>query len=54
MLAAIQGHTAVVQKLLRLGASPALKDRHGLTASQQARRVENTRIAELVEAAVAP
>ena len=51
MLAAMNGQTTAVQKLLALGANPALVDREGLGAAQHARRLGYTRIAELIEAA---
>lgn len=51
MLAAMSGQTTTVQKLLALGANPALVDREGLGAAQHARRLGYTRIAELIEAA---
>lgn len=50
MLAAANGQTATVQKLLALGANPALVDHEGLSAAQQARRLGHIRIAELIEA----
>lgn len=50
MLAAVNGQTTAVQKLLALGANPALVDREGLGAAQHARRLGYTRIAELIEA----
>ncbi|CAN7576984.1 hypothetical protein LJR066_004077 [Acidovorax sp. LjRoot66] len=50
MLAAMGGQTTTVQKLLALGANPALVDREGLGAAQHARRLGYTRIAELIEA----
>ena len=51
MLAAVHGQTTTVQKLLALGANPALVDREGLNAAQQARRLGYTRIADLIGAA---
>lgn len=51
MLAAMNGQTTAVQKLLALGANPAMVDREGLGAAQHARRLGYTRIAELIEAA---
>jgi hypothetical protein len=39
MLAVIHGHTAVVQRLLALGANKALVDREGLSALDHARRL---------------
>ncbi len=50
MLAAANGQTTAVQKLLALGANPALVDREGLNAAQQARRLGYTRIADLIDA----
>lgn len=50
MLAAANGQAATVQKLLALGANPALVDHEGLSAAQQARRLGHTRIAELLDA----
>ncbi len=50
MLAAANGQSATVQKLLALGANPALVDHEGLSAAQQARRLGHTRIAELIDA----
>lgn len=50
MLAAMNGQPTAVQKLLALGANPALVDREGLGAAQHARRLGYTRIAELIEA----
>ncbi|MDP4077606.1 ankyrin repeat domain-containing protein [Acidovorax sp. A1169] len=52
MLAAMNGQTTAVQKLLALGANPALVDREGLGAAQHARRLGYTRIAELIDAAL--
>lgn len=51
MLAALNGHTATVQKLLALGAKPALVDREGQNAAQQAAQRGHTRLAELLDAA---
>ena len=51
MLAAMNGHTATVQRLLALRANPALVDREGLTAAQLAAQRGHTRLAELLEAA---
>lgn len=50
MLAAANGQSATVQKLLALGANPALVDHEGLSAAQQARRLGHNRIAELIDA----
>lgn len=50
MLAAMSGQTTAVQKLLALGANPALVDREGLNAAQHARRLGHTRIADLIDA----
>ncbi|RZJ14851.1 MAG: ankyrin repeat domain-containing protein [Acidovorax sp.] len=49
MLAAVQGHTATVEKLLALGAHRTLVDREGLNAAQQARRAGYARIADLID-----
>ena len=49
ILAARYGQTNTVQKLLLLGANPALVDREGLTAAQQARCLGFTRIADLID-----
>lgn len=49
ILAARNGQTNTVQKLLLLGANPALVDREGLTAAQQARCLGFTRIADLID-----
>ena len=52
MLAAMNGHTATVQRLLvALRANPALVDRDGLTAAQLAAQRGHTRLVELLEAA---
>ena len=50
MLAVINGHAEMVQRLLAAGANPALQDRAGLTALQHARRLGLERIAALIEA----
>ena len=51
MLAAMNGHTATVQRLLALRANPTLVDRDGLTAAQLAAQRGHTRLAQLLEAA---
>lgn len=51
ILAVMQGHTAVVQRLLAAGANPALVDQEGLNALQHARRLGFDGIAHLIEAA---
>lgn len=50
ILAVIHGHAAMVQRLMALGANPALVDQGGLTALQHARRLGLDRIASLIEA----
>ncbi len=50
MLAAMNGHADMVRRLLALGANPALTDRDGLNALQQARRLGLAGIAALLEA----
>ena len=49
MLAVINGHAAVVRRLLVAGANSALTDRDGLTALQHARRLGRDDIARLLE-----
>lgn len=51
MIAALNGHTTAVQKLLTLGAQTALVDGDGLTAAQHARRWGYGGIADLIDAA---
>ncbi|MEO8390639.1 ankyrin repeat domain-containing protein [Polaromonas sp.] len=51
ILAVMQGHTAVVKRLLAAGANPALVDQEGLNALQHARRLGLDDIAHLIEAA---
>ena len=51
ILAVMQGHTAVVQRLLAAGANPALVDQEGLNALQHARRLGLDGIAHLIETA---
>ena len=51
MIAALNGHTAAVQKLLALGAQTALVDGDGLTAAQHARRWGYGAIADLIDLA---
>ena len=50
MLAAMNGHTRVVQKLLALGVNTALVDAQGQSAAQQARRRGHPHIADLIDA----
>ncbi|RYF43218.1 MAG: ankyrin repeat domain-containing protein, partial [Comamonadaceae bacterium] len=51
VLAVIHGHSAMVQRLLALGANPALVDREGLNALQHARRLGREEIVRMLEAA---
>ena len=51
MLAAMNGQTDTVQKLLALGANPALVDREGLNVAGHARQRGHTHIADLIDAA---
>lgn len=51
MIAALNGHTAAVQKLLALGAQTTLVDGDGLTAAQHARRWGYMALADLIDAA---
>ncbi|MES2955028.1 MAG: ankyrin repeat domain-containing protein [Pseudomonadota bacterium] len=50
VLAVIHGHSALVQRLLALGANPALVDRDGLDALQHARRLGRDDMVRLIEA----
>ncbi|MBK7002946.1 MAG: ankyrin repeat domain-containing protein [Rhodoferax sp.] len=52
MLATLHGHTAVVARLLALGANPTLTDKQGATALQHARRLGHQYIVDLIEAAL--
>jgi hypothetical protein len=51
VLAVINGHAAMVQRLLALGANPALVDQGGINALQHARQRGRDDIAALIEAA---
>lgn len=51
VLAVINGHAAMVQRLLALGANPALVDQSGINALQHARQRGRADIAALIEAA---
>ena len=51
VLAVINGHAAMVQRLLALGANPALIDQGGMNALQHARQRGRGDIAALIEAA---
>ena len=51
VLAVINGHAAMVQRLLALGANPALVDQGGMDALQHARQRGRGDIAALIEAA---
>lgn len=48
ILATMNGHTALVARLLALGANPSLTDDEGLTALQHARRLGHQQIADLL------
>ncbi len=50
ILAAMNGHTSAVAKLLVLGANPTVTDREGLNALHHARRLGFNQIANLLEA----
>jgi hypothetical protein len=50
VLAVIHGHSALVRRLLALGANPALVDRDGLDALQHARRLGRDDMVRLIEA----
>ncbi len=50
VLAVIHGHSALVRRLLALGANPALLDREGLDALQHARRLGREDMARMLEA----
>jgi hypothetical protein len=49
-LAVIHGHSALVRRLLALGANPALADRDGLDALQHARRLGREDMVRMLEA----
>jgi ankyrin repeat protein len=49
-LAVIHGHSALVRRLLALGANPALVDSDGLDALQHARRLGREDMVRLIEA----
>jgi Ankyrin repeats (3 copies) len=51
VLAVINGHSAMVQRLLALGANPALVDRSGMNALQHAQQRGRTDIAAMIESA---
>jgi ankyrin repeat protein len=51
VIAVINGHAAMVQRLLALGANPALLDRNGINALQHAQQRGRADIAALIEAA---
>jgi Ankyrin repeats (3 copies) len=51
VLAVINGHAAMVQRLLTLGANPALVDQSGINALQHAQQRGRADIAALIEAA---
>jgi ankyrin repeat protein len=51
ILAVINGHAAMVQRLLALGANPALVDQGGINALQHARQRGRPDIAALIESA---
>ena len=49
MLAASLDRSSAVAALLKRGADPALKDQHGATALQRARKTEDPEIVKLLE-----